>query len=106
MLREQYMLRYVISSILRQAYVTVLYLFCSVGRGTSNIRKEGSNWSQNMNIPEVPQQNRPGLPNNASLTAEQIQAQLLMSMAKSQGLDRDPNNIDQLHTLFQRQVAN
>jgi hypothetical protein len=38
--------------------------------------------------------------NSSALSSEQIQAQLLMSMAKS----RDSNAMEQLHALFQRQV--
>jgi hypothetical protein len=58
------------------------------------------------NMPQqAPQQTR-SVPNApSSLTSEQIQAQLLMSMAKSQGIDRDPHAIDQLQALFQRQVS-
>jgi len=63
------------------------------------------------NIPQVPQQPQPPQPQgrhtpNAPLTPEQIQAQLLMTMAKSGGMgERDPNMVEQLHAILQRQVS-
>ncbi|OXA51693.1 GRB10-interacting GYF protein 2 [Folsomia candida] len=76
--------------------------------GGGAIRKEQQDPSwhqpQSSSIPPVvaPQQTRSA--SNSSLSSEQIQAQLLMSMAKSQGLDRDQSAMDQLHALYQRQL--
>jgi hypothetical protein len=82
--------------------------------GQNSIPKEEvvgpSAWQGHHNIGQVSQQPQQQQPQgrhtpNAPFTSEQIQTQL-MNMAKSGGLgERDPNMVEQLQALLQRQVS-